>query len=79
AGHPFGNFTLLGDGRAILIGEYKKQNGELVDFHLKGACLTKFSRGGDGKASLAPMLRDYIVSKSMYNLGLPTSSILAVI
>ncbi|EDZ90491.1 protein adenylyltransferase SelO [Francisella tularensis] len=79
AGHQFGNFTMLGDGRAILIGEYKKPNGELVDFHLKGAGLTKFSRGGDGKAALAPMLREYIVSEAMYNLGIPTSRILAVI
>ncbi|MBY7733762.1 protein adenylyltransferase SelO [Francisella philomiragia] len=79
AGHQFGNFTMLGDGRAILIGEYKKANGELVDFHLKGAGLTKFSRGGDGKAALAPMLREYIVSEAMYDLGIPTSRILAVI
>lgn len=79
SGHQFGNFTMLGDGRAILIGEYKKANGELVDFHLKGAGLTKFSRGGDGKAALAPMLREYIVSEAMYDLGIPTSRILAVI
>ncbi|APC91416.1 MULTISPECIES: protein adenylyltransferase SelO [Francisella] len=79
AGHQFGNFTMLGDGRAILIGEYKKPNGELADFHLKGAGLTKFSRGGDGKAALAPMLREYIVSEAMYNLGIPTSRILAVV
>ncbi|MBK2093437.1 protein adenylyltransferase SelO [Francisella philomiragia] len=79
AGHQFGNFTMLGDGRAILLGEYEKPNGELVDFHLKGAGLTKFSRGGDGKAALAPMLREYIVSEAMHNLGIPTSRILAVI
>lgn len=79
AGHQFGNFTMLGDGRAILIGEYQNSNGELLDFHLKGAGLTKFSRGGDGKAALGPMLREYIVSEAMYNLGLPTSRILAVI
>ncbi|WP_265658318.1 protein adenylyltransferase SelO [Francisella philomiragia] len=79
AGHQFGNFTMLGDGRAILIGEYEKPNGELVDFHLKGSGLTKFSRGGDGKAALAPMLREYIVSEAMHNLGIPTSRILAVI
>ncbi|GMN90340.1 protein adenylyltransferase SelO [Francisella sciaenopsi] len=79
AGHQFGNFTMLGDGRSILIGEYKKANEEIVDFHLKGAGLTKFSRGGDGKAALAPMLREYIVSEAMYDLGIPTSRILAVI
>ena len=79
AGHQFGNFTMLGDGRAILIGEYQSPNGDLFDFHLKGAGLTKFSRGGDGKAALGPMLREYIVSESMYNLGIPTSRILAVI
>ncbi|API86987.1 protein adenylyltransferase SelO [Francisella uliginis] len=79
AGHQFGNFTMLGDGRAILIGEYQSPNGDLFDFHLKGAGLTKFSRGGDGKAALGPMLREYIVSESMHNLGIPTSRILAVI
>ncbi|WP_150468408.1 protein adenylyltransferase SelO [Francisella sp. SYW-9] len=79
AGHQFGNFTMLGDGRATLIGEYQKPKGELLDFHLKGAGLTKFSRGGDGKAALGPMLREYIVSEAMYNLGIPTSRILALI
>lgn len=79
AGHQFGNFTMLGDGRAILIGEYKDPNGEVVDFHLKGAGLTKFSRGGDGKATLGSTLREYIVSEAMHNLGIPTSRILAVI
>jgi uncharacterized protein YdiU (UPF0061 family) len=79
AGHQFGNFTMLGDGRAILTGEYESPNGDLFDFHLKGAGLTKFSRGGDGKAALGPMLREYMVSEAMYNLGIPTSRILAVI
>ncbi|ASG67732.1 hypothetical protein CDV26_04405 [Francisella halioticida] len=79
AGHQFGNFTMLGDGRAILVGEYQNPKGELLDFHLKGAGLTKFSRGGDGKAALGPMLREYIVSEAMHNLGIPTSRILAVI
>ncbi|AIT08897.1 hypothetical protein LO80_02155 [Candidatus Francisella endociliophora] len=79
AGHQFGHFTMLGDGRAILIGEYQKPTGEIVDFHLKGAGLTDFSRGGDGKAALGPMLREYIVSEAMHNLGIPTSRILAVI
>ena len=66
-------------GVLSLIGEYKKPNGELVDFHLKDAGLTKFSRGGDGKAALTPMLREYIFVEAMYNLGIPTSRILAVI
>ncbi|MED7819284.1 MULTISPECIES: protein adenylyltransferase SelO [unclassified Francisella] len=79
AGHQFSNFTMLGDGRAILIGEYQNSKGEFVDFHLKGAGLTKFSRGGDGKAALGPMLREYVVSEAMHNLGIPTSRILAVI
>lgn len=61
------------------MGEYKKPNGELVDFHLKGVGLTKFSRGGDGKAALKPMLREYIFGEAMYNIGIPTSRILAVI
>lgn len=79
AGHQFGHFTMLGDGRAILICEYQKPDGELVDFHLKGAGRTNFSRGGDGKAVLGPMLREYIISEAMHNLGIPTSRILAVI
>ncbi|QIV95989.1 uncharacterized protein YdiU (UPF0061 family) [Allofrancisella inopinata] len=79
AGHQFGHFTMLGDGRAILTGEYKKSDGTVVDIHLKGAGLTKFSRGGDGKAILGPMLREYIVSEAMHNLNIPTSRILAVI
>ena len=79
AGHQFGNFTILGDGRAILIGEHKTNDGSLVDIHLKGAGLTKYSRGGDGKATLDAMLREYIVSESMDSLGIPTSRILAVI
>ena len=79
AGHQFGHFTILGDGRAILLGEYEKPNGELVDIQLKGAGLTEYSRGGDGKAALGPMLREYIVSEAMHSLGIPTSRILAVI
>ncbi len=79
AGHQFGHFTILGDGRAILLGEYKKPNGEIVDIQLKGAGRTTYSRGGDGKATLQSMLREYIVSEAMHNLGIPTSRILAVI
>ena len=79
AGHQFGNFTILGDGRAILLGEYTKCSGEVVDIQLKGAGRTAYSRGGDGKATLQAMLREYIVSESMHNLAIPTSRILAVI
>lgn len=79
AGHQFGHFTILGDGRATLIGEFEKSDGSLVDFHLKGAGLTKYSRGGDGKATLGSMLREYIMGEAIYNLGIPTSRILAVI
>ena len=79
AGHQFGHFTILGDGRAILLGEYTKPNGSVVDIQLKGAGRTAYSRGGDGKATLQSMLREYIVSEAMHNLGIPTSRILAVI
>ncbi|MGQ4005568.1 YdiU family protein [Francisellaceae bacterium CB300] len=79
AGHQFGHFTMLGDGRAILLGEYTKPNGEIVDIQLKGAGRTTYSRGGDGKATLQSMLREYIVSEAMHNLGIATSRILAVI
>jgi len=79
AGHQFGHFTTLGDGRAILLGEYTKPNGSVVDIQLKGAGRTAYSRGGDGKATLQSMLREYIVSEAMHNLGIPTSRILAVI
>lgn len=75
----FESFTILGDGRTTLIGEYKKPNGELVDFHLKGAGLTKFSTGDDDRAALTPMLRKYIFGEAMYSLGIPTSCILDVI
>ena len=79
AGHQFGHFTILGDGRAILLGEYTKPNGIVVDIQLKGAGQTAYSRGGDGKATLQSMLREYIVSEAMHNLDIPTSRILAVI
>jgi uncharacterized protein YdiU (UPF0061 family) len=62
AGHQFGGFTMLGDGRAILLGEHRTPSGRLVDVQLKGAGRTAFSRGGDGLAALGPMLREYIVS-----------------
>lgn len=79
AGHQFGQFTMLGDGRAILIGEQQTPTGELFDIQLKGAGLTPFSRGGDGRAAVGPMLREYIISEGMHALGIPTSRSLAVV
>lgn len=74
-GHQFGNLTMLGDGRAILLGELA--NG--LDLQLKGSGLTPFSRGGDGMATLGPMLREYIISEAMHGLNIPTTRSLAVI
>ncbi|WP_373524506.1 YdiU family protein [Aquiflexum sp.] len=79
AGHQFGNLTMLGDGRAILIGEQKSPNGSLVDMQLKGSGRTPYSRGGDGRATLKSMLREYLISESMFHLGIPTTRSLAVI
>jgi uncharacterized protein YdiU (UPF0061 family) len=78
AGHQFGGFTMLGDGRAILLGEHRSPAGKLVDIQLKGAGRTKFSRGGDGRAALGPMLREYLISEAMFALGIPTTQSLAV-
>ncbi|WP_404333582.1 YdiU family protein [Planococcus rifietoensis] len=79
AGHQFGQFTMLGDGRAILIGEQHTPDGEIFDIQLKGAGITPFSRSGDGRAALGPMLREYIISESMHALGIPSSRSLAVV
>jgi uncharacterized protein YdiU (UPF0061 family) len=79
AGHQFGGFTMLGDGRAILLGEHRTPSGQLVDIQFKGAGRTKFSRGGDGRAALGPMLREYVVSEAMFALGIPTTRSLAVV
>lgn len=79
AGHQFGHFTMLGDGRAILLGEFISRNGQRFDIQLKGAGKTKYSRGGDGKAALGPMLREYIISEGMYGLKILTTRSLAVI
>ena len=66
AGHQFGNFVpQLGDGRAILLGEVVDRNGKRCDIQLKGAGRTNFSRGGDGRAALGPVLREYLVSEAM--------------
>ncbi|HLR14994.1 MAG TPA: YdiU family protein [Bacillota bacterium] len=79
AGHQFGHFTMLGDGRAILLGEHENETGDIVDIQLKGAGKTPYSRGGDGRAGLGPMLREYIMSEGMHGLGIPTSRSLAVV
>jgi serine/tyrosine/threonine adenylyltransferase len=80
AGHQFGGFVpRLGDGRAILLGEIKGRDGVLRDIQLKGAGLTPFSRGGDGRAAIGPMLREYIISEAMHALGIPTTRSLAVV
>lgn len=79
AGHQFGNFTMLGDGRALLLGEQITPSGELVDVQLKGSGRTPYSRGGDGRAGLGPMLREYIISESMHALGIPTTRSLSVV
>lgn len=79
AGHQFGHFTMLGDGRAVLLGEYISKNGNRYDIQLKGSGITKYSRGGDGKAALGPMLREYIISEGMNALGIPTTRSLAVV
>lgn len=80
AGHQFGGFVpSLGDGRAILLGEIKGRDGILRDVQLKGAGLTRFSRGGDGRAALGPMLREYLISEAMHALGVPTTRSLAVV
>lgn len=79
AGHQFGHFTMLGDGRAILLGEHRMPDGKYVDIQLKGAGRTAYSRGGDGRAALGPMLREYMMSEAMYHLGIPTTRSLAVV
>ena len=80
AGHQFGSFVpRLGDGRAILLGELRGRDGVLRDLQLKGAGLTSFSRSGDGRAALGPMLREYLISEAMHALGIPTTRSLAVV
>ncbi len=78
AGHQFGHFTNLGDGRAILLGEQLADSGGRFDLQLKGAGRTRYSRGGDGRAALGPMLREYVISEAMHALGIPTTRSLAV-
>jgi uncharacterized protein YdiU (UPF0061 family) len=78
AGYQFGHFTMLGDGRALLLGEQITPDGKRFDIQLKGSGLTPFSRRGDGYAALSPMLREYIISEAMFHLGVPTTRSLAV-
>lgn len=79
AGHQFGHFTMLGDGRALLLGEHITPSGDRFDIQLKGAGRTPYSRGGDGRAALGPMLREYIISEALHGLGIPTTRSLAVV
>ncbi|MCB5410621.1 protein adenylyltransferase SelO [Pseudogemmobacter faecipullorum] len=80
AGHQFGGFSpTLGDGRAHLLGEFSGPDGRIWDLQLKGSGRTPFSRGGDGKAALGPMLREYLISEAMAALGVPTTRSLAVV
>jgi uncharacterized protein YdiU (UPF0061 family) len=79
AGHQFGSFVTLGDGRALLLGELTDRGGRVRDLHLKGSGRTPFARGGDGLAAVGPMLREYVVSRAMHALGIPTTRSLAVV
>jgi serine/tyrosine/threonine adenylyltransferase len=79
AGHQFGHFTMLGDGRALLLGEHIDPHGQRWDIQFKGSGITPFSRRGDGKAALGPMLREYLISEAMAALGIPTTRSLAVV
>ena len=79
AGHQFGHFTMLGDGRAVLLGEHIANKNNRFDIQFKGSGRTSFSRGGDGRAALGPMLREYIVSEAINALNIPTTRSLAVV
>ena len=79
AGHQFGHFTMLGDGRAVLLGEHITNKNNRFDIQFKGSGRTSFSRGGDGRAALGPMLREYIISEAINNLNIPTTRSLAVV
>ena len=79
AGHKFGHFTMLGDGRAVLLGEHLVNNTTRFDIQFKGSGRTSFSRSGDGRAVLGPMLREYIISEVIHALKIPTTRSLAVV
>ena len=79
AGHQFGHFTMLGDGRAILLGEHLTNKNNRFDIQFKGSGRTSFSRTGDGRAVLGPMLREYLISEAIHALNIPTTRSLAVV
>jgi uncharacterized protein YdiU (UPF0061 family) len=79
AGHQFGHFTMLGDGRAVLLGEHLVNGTNRFDIQFKGSGKTSFSRNGDGRAAIGPMLREYIISEAMNGLNIPTTRSLAVV
>jgi uncharacterized protein YdiU (UPF0061 family) len=79
AGHQYGHFVILGDGRAHLIGEISTSTGDVFDLQLKGSGVTPYSRRGDGRATLGPMLREYLVSEAMHALNIPSTRSLGVI
>ncbi len=79
AGHQFGHFNILGDGRAHLLGEHITVQGKRFDIQLKGSGKTPYARRGDGRAALGPMLREYIISEAMFTFGIPTTRSLAVV
>ena len=79
AGHQFGYFTNLGDGRAHLIGEHLNKKKQRFDIQFKGSGKTPYSRNGDGRAALGPMLREYLISEAMHSLNIPTTRSLAVV
>tara|TARA_B100000035_G_scaffold57827_1_gene46037 strand:+ start:13529 stop:14986 length:1458 start_codon:yes stop_codon:yes gene_type:complete len=79
AGHQFGHFSMLGDGRAHLIGEKISIDGKRYDIQFKGSGQTPYSRGGDGRAAIGPMLREYLISEAMHALKIPTTRSLAVV
>ena len=78
AGHQFGHFTNLGDGRAHLLGEHLTPAGKRLDIQYKGSGRTMYSRRGDGLAAISPMLREYLISEALYALGIPTTRSLSV-
>ncbi|MGA0713423.1 MAG: protein adenylyltransferase SelO, partial [Pelagibacteraceae bacterium] len=78
-GHQFGHFVMLGDGRAIVLGEHLTPSGKRIDIQFKGSGRTPYSRSGDGRAALGPMLREYIISEAMHGLNIPTTRSLAVV
>ena len=79
AGHQYAHFTLLGDGRALVLGEHLAPDGRRYDLQLKGSGRTPYSRSGDGRAALGPMLREYLIGEAMFARGIPTTRALAVV